>query len=217
MNREEFTGANLGLVHACAKRFKNRGIEYDELYSAGCLGLVKAVNGFDESLGYAFSTYAVPVILGEIKKLFRDSGSVKVSRSLKEKSRNAAAALERLKLSLDREPTVSELAREIGTDEYEASQLINISLSPLSLTQTDENGERQLDIPVDSGEEKIGDSIDLTSALNSLDKADRELITLRYYRGMTQAVTAERLGMTQVQVSRRERALLLAMRKKLTG
>ena len=217
MNREEFTGANLGLVHACAKRFKNRGIEYDELYSAGCLGLVKAVNGFDESLGYAFSTYAVPVILGEIKKLFRDSGSVKVSRSLKEKSRNAAAALERLKLSLDREPTVSELAREIGTDEYEASQLINISLSPLSLTQTDENGERQLDIPVDSGEEEIGDSIDLTSALNSLDKADRELITLRYYRGMTQAVTAERLGMTQVQVSRRERALLLAMRKKLTG
>ncbi len=217
MNHEEFTGANLGLVHACAKRFKNRGIEYDELYSAGCLGLVKAVNGFDESLGYAFSTYAVPVILGEIKKLFRDSGSVKVSRSLKEKSRNAAAALERLKLSLEREPTVSELAREIGTDEYEASQLINISLSPLSLTQTDENGERQFDIPVDSGEEEIGDSIDLTSALNSLDKADRELITLRYYRGMTQAVTAERLGMTQVQVSRRERALLLAMRKKLTG
>jgi len=217
MTREEFINSNLGLVHTCANRFRNRGIEYDELYSAGCLGLVKAADGFDESRGFAFSTYAVPVILGEIKRLFREQGAVKVSRSLKEKSRNAVAVLELLRQSLDREPTVSELARELGTDEYEASQLINLSLAPVSLTGTDENGERQLDIPVDSGEEEIGNSIALSQAISSLEERDRRLIELRYYRGLTQSVTAGMLGMTQVQVSRRERALLLDMRKKLTG
>lgn len=217
MTREEFIESNLGLVHTCANRFRNRGIEYEELYSAGCLGLVKAADGFDETLGFAFSTYAVPVILGEIKRLFREQGAVKVSRSVKEKSRLAVAALEELRQTLEREPTVGELAEKLGTDEYEASQLINISIPALSLTDTDENGDRQLDIPVDSGEEEIGNSIALSQALSTLDERDRQLIILRYYRGLTQAVTAEKLSMTQVQVSRRERALLLDMRKKLTG
>ncbi|MDO4846716.1 MAG: sigma-70 family RNA polymerase sigma factor [Clostridiaceae bacterium] len=217
MTREEFIESNLGLVHTCANRFRNRGIEYEELYCAGCLGLVKAADGFDETLGYAFSTYAVPVILGEIKRLFREQGAVKVSRSLKEKSRLAVAAFEELRQNLEREPTVGELAEKLGTDEYEASQLINISAPPISLTDTDENGDRQLDIPVDFGEEEIGNSIALSQALSTLDERDRQLIILRYYRGLTQAVTAEKLSMTQVQVSRRERALLLDMRKKLTG
>ena len=217
MTREEFIESNLGLVHTCANRFRNRGIEYEELYSAGCLGLVKAADGFDETLGYAFSTYAVPVILGEIKRLFREQGAVKVSRSVKEKSRLAVAAFEELRQTLEREPTVGELAEKLGTDEYEASQLINISTPALSLTDTDENGDRQLDIPVDFGEEEIGNSIALSQALSTLDERDRQLIILRYYRGLTQAVTAEKLSMTQVQVSRRERALLLDMRKKLTG
>jgi RNA polymerase sporulation-specific sigma factor len=217
MTREEFIESNLGLVHTCANRFRNKGIEYEELYSAGCLGLVKAADGFDETLGFAFSTYAVPVILGEIKRLFREQGAVKVSRSVKEKSRLAVAAFEELRQNLEREPTVGELAEKLGTDEYEASQLINISAPALSLTDTDENGDRQLDIPVDSGEEEIGNSIALSQALSTLDERDRQLIILRYYRGLTQAVTAEKLSMTQVQVSRREKALLLDMRKKLTG
>ncbi len=217
MTREEFIESNLGLVHTCANRFRNRGIEYEELYSAGCLGLVKAADGFDETLGYAFSTYAVPVILGEIKRLFREQGAVKVSRSVKEKSRLAVAALEELRQTLEREPTVGELAEKLGIDEYEASQLINISTPALSLTDTDENGNRQLDIPVDFGEEEIGNSIALSQALSTLCERDRQLIILRYYRGLTQAVTAEKLSMTQVQVSRREKALLLDMRKKLTG
>jgi RNA polymerase sporulation-specific sigma factor len=208
---------NLGLVHLCANRFKNRGIEYEELYSAGCIGLLKAVKAFDADRGVLFSTYAVPVILGEIKRLFREQGAVKVSRSVKEKSRLAVAALEELRQTLEREPTVGELAEKLGTDEYEASQLINISTPALSLTDTDENGDRQLDIPVDFGEEEIGNSIALSQALSTLDERDRQLIILRYYRGLTQAVTAEKLSMTQVQVSRREKALLLDMRKKLTG
>ena len=110
MTRDELISNNLGLVHSCANKFRNRGIEYDDLYSAGCLGLVKAADGFDETLGYRFSTYAVPAILGEIKRLFRDGGAVKVSRSLKEKSREAVRLRDELSVSLGREPTVSELS-----------------------------------------------------------------------------------------------------------
>ena len=113
--REEFIERNLGLVHACAGRFKGRGIEYEELYAAGCLGLVKACDGFDTGRGVCFSTYAVPVILGEIKKLFRDGGTVKVSRSLKELSLKINAERERCLKRTGREPAVTELAETLGT------------------------------------------------------------------------------------------------------
>ena len=113
--REEFIERNLGLVHACAGRFKGRGIEYEELYAAGCLGLVKACDGFDTGRGVCFSTYAVPVILGEIKKLFRDGGTVKVSRSLKELSLKINAERERCLKRTGQEPGVTELAETLGT------------------------------------------------------------------------------------------------------
>jgi RNA polymerase sporulation-specific sigma factor len=215
--REKIISENLGLVHSLANKFRNRGIEYDDLYSAGCLGLVKAVDGFDSGLGFKFSTYAVPVILGEIKRLFREQGAVKVSRTLKEKSRLAVKERERLELCLNREPTVCELAEAMNITEFEAAELINISMPPLSLTCENESGEKQLDIPVESGEDGIQNSIAVKEILLSLGELDRRLIELRYFGGYTQAVTAQRLGLTQVQVSRRERALLSDMRKKLTG
>lgn len=112
--RSTFIEQNLGLVHSCAGRFRGRGIEYDDLYSAGCMGLVKAYDGFDESRGVCFSTYAVPVILGEIKKLFRDGGTVKVSRSLKELSLRINAAREHHSKLCGAEPTLSQLAEELG-------------------------------------------------------------------------------------------------------
>ena len=112
--RSAFIEQNLGLVHSCAGRFRGRGIEYDDLYSAGCMGLVKAYDGFDESRGVCFSTYAVPVILGEIKKLFRDGGTVKVSRSLKELSLRINAAREHHCKLCGVEPTLSQLAEELG-------------------------------------------------------------------------------------------------------
>lgn len=217
MSRDELISRNLGLVHSCANRFKGRGIEYDDLYSAGCLGLVKAANGFNPDLGFQFSTYAVPAILGEIKRLFRDGGAVKVSRALKEKSRFAAAEKERLTLQLNREPTVGELSEALGCDYYETAELLNIAMPPLSLTATDDEGERQIDVPVDSGEESINDSIALRDVISSLPSEERELITLRYYNGLTQALTAERLGLSQVQVSRKERAILKTMRNKMSG
>ncbi len=217
MTRDELISNNLGLVHSCANKFRNRGIEYDDLYSAGCLGLVKAADGFDETLGYRFSTYAVPAILGEIKRLFRDGGAVKVSRSLKEKSREAVKLRDELSVSLGREPTVSELSERLGINEFETVELLNVSVPPASLTATDEEGERQIDIPVDFGEEQIHNSIALREIIGKMPESDRRLIELRYYKGLTQTVTAEKLGLSQVQVSRRERLLLQEMRRKMTG
>ncbi len=217
MTRDELISENLGLVHSCANKFRNRGIEYDDLYSAGCLGLVKAADGFDETLGFRFSTYAVPAILGEIKRLFRDGGAVKVSRSLKEKSREAIKLRDELSVSLGRDPTVSELSERLGINEFDTVELLNIAVPPASLTATDEDGERQIDIPVDFGEERIHNSIALREIIDKMPEADRRLIELRYYRGLTQTVTAQRLGLSQVQVSRRERSLLQEMRRKMTG
>ncbi len=217
MTRDELISENLGLVHSCANKFRNRGIEYDDLYSAGCLGLVKAADGFDETLGFRFSTYAVPAILGEIKRLFRDGGAVKVSRSLKEKSREAIRLRDELSVSLGREPTVSELSERLGVNEFDTVELLNIAVPPASLTATDEDGERQIDIPVEFGEDRIHNSIALREIIDKMPEADRRLIELRYYRGLTQTVTAQRLGLSQVQVSRRERSLLQEMRRKMTG
>ncbi len=217
MTRDELISENLGLVHSCANKFRNRGIEYDDLYSAGCLGLVKAADGFDETLGFRFSTYAVPAILGEIKRLFRDGGAVKVSRSLKEKSREAIKLRDELSVSLGREPTVSELSERLGVNEFDTVELLNIAVPPASLTATDEDGERQIDIPVEFGEDQIHNSIALREIIDKMPEADRRLIELRYYRGLTQTVTAQRLGLSQVQVSRRERSLLQEMRRKMTG
>lgn len=217
MTRDELISENLGLVHSCANKFRNRGIDYDDLYSAGCLGLVKAADGFDETLGFRFSTYAVPAILGEIKRLFRDGGAVKVSRSLKEKSREAIKLRDELSVSLGREPTVSELSERLGINEFDTIELLNIAVPPASLTATDEDGERQLDIPVEFGEDQIHNSIALREIIDKMPEADRRLIELRYYRGLTQTVTAQRLGLSQVQVSRRERSLLQEMRRKMTG
>ena len=205
---------NLGLVHACANRFRGRGVEYDDLFQAGCVGLVKAANNFDASRGFSFSTYAVPVILGEIKRIFRDGGTVKIGRAMNEKSRAAVKKREEISLPLGREPTVSELAESLGIDAAETAMLLNVSMPVVSLT-AGEDGECQIDIPVKSPEEEISDSLALKQVLLSLDERDRKMIELRYYSGLTQSKTARKLGMTQVQVSRREKAVLEIIRKKL--
>ncbi len=214
-NRNERIENNLGLVHACANRFKGRGVEYDDLFQAGCVGLIKAADNFDESRGFSFSTYAVPVILGEIKRIFRDGGTVKIGRAIKEKSRMALKKKDEIAVSLGREPTVSELAEILGTDVAETAMILNASLPAISLT-TGDDGEMQFDIPVDSPETEISDFIGLRQILNSLNERDKNIIELRYYKGLTQQKTADLLGMTQVQVSRREKTILCSIRKKLS-
>lgn len=214
--RDKKIQENLGLVHSCAHKLTGRGVDYDDLFQAGCVGLIKAVDGFDETRGFSFSTYAVPVILGEMKRIFRDDGTVSVSRSLKEKGRKINFEREAFVKKFDREPTVSELAQRLGFDEYETVQAITASMPVISLTSKDDNdSDTQLDIPIESPEESVSTSIALEQVMNDLEDRDKDIIRLRYYSGLTQTVIAERLGMTQVQVSRREKAILKQMRSKL--
>ncbi len=192
----------------------DKGTEYDDLFQAGCVGLIKAADGFDESRGFSFSTYAVPAILGEIKRIFRDGGTVKVGRSLKDKARNAIKEKQKLAERLGREPTVGELSEILNTEPAETAFILNSAMPVISLTADEESG-NQFDIPVDSPEEEISDRLALKSVLENLPENDRKLIELRYFSGLTQSVTAGKLGMTQVQVSRREKVILMQIREKI--
>ena len=217
-NREEFIQQNLGLVHACAGRFRSRGIEYDDLYAAGCVGLIKAYDGFDWGRGVCFSTYAVPVILGEIKKLFRDGGTVKVSRSVKELGIKASAVREKLLKEMGSEPTVSQIAQRLNASAEQVAMALKAGLPAISLTPASENdGNRELDIPIDSPEEELTDRISLQEVMQRLSPEEQKLIRLRYFCGRTQSETARMLNTTQVQISRRERKLLGLMRRQLIG
>ena len=217
LKREDVIQNNMGLVHSCAHRFKGRGIEYDDLFQAGCMGLIKAADAFDYDRGVRFSTYAVPVILGEMRRLFRDGGTVKVSRTLKELSLKVTRERDRYTQRTGKEPTVMELAEMLNMDCADISEALSASLPPLSLTGDDDDGGGQLDIPVSSHEEEISDMLSLKSVVSSLAAKDRQLIVLRYFCNKTQTQTAETLGMTQVQVSRREKKILLSLRAELIG
>lgn len=208
---------NIGLVHLCANKFRGRGIEYDDLYSAGCIGLMKASRGFDEERGVRFSTYAVPVILGEIKRLFRDGGAVRVSRSLRELSLKIGRYRDEFSAINGREPTVLELSEHFGEEPETITEAISAGLPPVSLTVQTEDGTDEADVPVPSSEQRIIELMSLRSALSTLDEKDRLLIFLRYFRDKTQTETAAALGMTQVQVSRREKKLLASMREHIKG
>ena len=212
-NRSELINSNFGLVHSCANKFRGRGVEYDDLFQAGCVGLVKAADNFDSSRGFAFSTYAVPVILGEIRRIFRDGGTVKIGRALKEKSRNAVRIREQMALESGRDVTITELAEKLLVSVSEAAELITVTMPAISLTVDDENGRAELDIPTDSPEEEISEKLTLEAVISSLEEKERRLIELRYFKGLTQVKTANELGMSQVQVSRKEKAILLKMRK----
>lgn len=210
---DRFIEENMGLVHLCANRFRNRGIEYDDLCSAGSIGLIKAADAFDTERGVKFSTYAVPVILGEIKRLFRDGGSIKVSRSLRELSMRLMHCKDEFNKLHGREPTVSELCELSGEDCDRVIEALSVSLPPISLTGTgDEDDGVQTDIAVEAPDAEMTEFLSLHQALNILEENDRKLIYLRYYRDMTQTEAAKLLNMTQVQVSRREKKLLMNLR-----
>ena len=216
--REEFIQRNLGLARTCAGRFTGRGIDYEDLYAAGCLGLVKACDGFDPARGVCFSTYAVPVILGEIKKLFRDGGAVKVSRSIKELGLKINAERERRLKQSGVEPSVNQLAQALGSTPEQVAMAIQAAMPVVSLTPAEnEDGNREWDVPVESPEEKLSERISLREVIDHLPPQDRRLIRLRFFGGKTQSETARVLHTTQVQISRRERKILQWMRRELTG
>lgn len=213
--REEKIENNLGLVHSLANRFKGRGVEYDDLFQAGCVGLIKAVDNFDESKGFAFSTYAVPVIMGEIKRIFRDGGTIKVSRSLKEKSIKVQSVRDKFTKRNLREPTVSELSELTGLEIDELSQVLNILSPIISLSSYGENSDEEIDIPVDESDQ-LFDKIAVNQLLSKLPKKDCLIIKSRFFDGKTQCETAKLLGISQVQVSRKEKAILLSLKEKLS-
>lgn len=212
--RDSFIEANLGLVHSLAGRFKARGIEYEELFAAGSLGLIKATDNFEPERGLCFSTYAVPVILGEIKKLFRDGGTVKVSRSLKELSIKINVQRNNIVAKNGHEPSISELSEIMGVSQEQIADAICSSAPPfsLSLIYDDEQSGKEIDVPVQGNEIQIEDRIALKEALSKIPPYERKLIILRYFSEKTQSETAKILKTTQVQISRLERKILENLR-----
>jgi RNA polymerase sporulation-specific sigma factor len=215
VSREEFISNNLGLVHSLCKRFIGKGIEYDDLYQAGCIGLVKAYDAFDDERGICFSTYAVPVILGEIRRLFRDGGSVKVSRSIKELSLKINKYRQMFEQKNGYEPSVSQLAEMMEVTAEDITEAICASQATVSLTYEGEDGITEADLPVDSSEDEISDKLLLDGVLNKLSETERKIIKYRYYEYLTQSKTAELMNMTQVQVSRSEKKILYKLRQML--
>jgi len=212
--REQTINDNIGLVHSIANRFKGRGADYEDLFQAGCLGLIKAVDNFDESKGFAFSTYAVPVIMGEIKRIFRDGGAIKVSRSLKEKSIKVQSIREQFVKKELREPTLSELSSLSGFDNEELAEILNILSPVISLNSFIDEDNSELDIPYDESE-KLFNKLSINQLLSKLNQNEQRIINFRYYEGKTQCETAELLGVSQVQISRKEKAILKKLRELL--
>ena len=214
--KEKLLADNQSLLKCIVRRYLNKGVEYDDLYQLAGMGLLKAVNGFDPAYGVRFSTYAVPMIAGEIKRFMRDDGSIKVSRSLKELGLRVSAARERHLKLYGTELTVPQLAQQLGESAEAVALAIQASMPAMSLTpESDDGDDRQLDIPVASPEEELSDRISLEEVLAALPEEDQKLIRLRFYAGRTQSDTARLLHTTQVQISRRERRILQQMRARL--
>ena len=212
-DRDRKITKNIGLVHSVANKFRGRGADYDDLFQAGCVGLIKAVDNFDETKGFAFSTYAVPVIMGEIKRIFRDGGLIKVSRSLKEKSQKIQIARDEFQHKYMREPTVSELAELSGVPAEEIPEALGVLAPTLSLSGSSDDDEES-DIPIDYSD-RLFDRLAIIGAVSNLSYEEKMLVQYRFFDGKTQSDTAELLGISQVQVSRKEKNILLKMRKSL--
>ncbi len=210
--QEKLVTENLKLVTALCKRFLGKGIEFDDLYGAGCEGLVKASRGFDKSRGLMFSTYAVPVILGEIKRLFRDGGEVKVSRSVRELYLRATREKQRLESLLLRDVTLGEIAKSLNEPTENVIEAFCSCKATVSLTLNEDSGEEN-DIAQESKEEEINNRITIDMALSKLSEKEEKIIRYRYFNFLTQSETAKKLSMTQVGVSRAEKVALIKLRK----
>ena len=211
---EQLVVDNSGLIWSVARRYFGRGIDPDDLYQLGCVGFLKAIAGFDAAYGTQFSTYAVPKIAGEIRRFLRDDGSVKVSRSIKERAAGIKMARQRLTARLGREPGVSELAAELGLTPEEIASAETATASAESIQrQTGEEGFSLEDVLCTDGmEERIVESLSLRAALAQLSGRERLVIDLRYFHALTQERVAKIIGVSQVQVSRIEKKALANLR-----
>ncbi|MGI5936732.1 MAG: sigma-70 family RNA polymerase sigma factor [Oscillospiraceae bacterium] len=215
---ERMIQENSGLIWSIARRYFGRGVDSDDLYQLGCVGFIKAVQGYDESFGTQFSTYAVPKISGEIRRFLRDDGAVKVSRSIKEKAQIIRSAKNMLEQQLGRDPTLSEISRETGFTVEEIA-MTETATSPAESLQREssEDGFTLEHVLGDYGqEERLVERVALREAINTLPEREQKVIALRFYHGLTQDATAKILGVSQVQVSRLERRAIEALKKILS-
>ena len=205
---------NNGLIWSVVRRYYGRGVEPDDLYQLGCLGFLKAVQGFDFDYGTCFSTYAVPKIAGEIRRFLRDDGTLKVGRSIREKAQTLYSIRERLRHELGREPFLSELSETAGMTPEEIAEIDLATDTPESLQQETADGlTLEGMLGTEAPEEKLVEKIALREAIDQLPEKERMTILLRYFKGLTQAQTARVLGVSQVQISRLERRGLERLRK----
>lgn len=207
---------NMGLVYSIVSRLENRMYDREDLVQIGAVGLIKAVKKFDTSFNVQFSTYAVPMILGEIKRFLRDDGAIKVSRSIKETALKGRRCRETLEKKLGRTPSISEIAKESGITEEELIEAFEASAPPESLQAAVVDGDDRMSLMglvADEGnEEKIVDKLVIKQSLLNLTDREREIIILRYFKGKTQTDISEHIGVSQVQISRIEKKALLKMR-----
>ncbi len=213
---------NNNLIKSIVRRYLGKGVEYDDLYQLASMGLLKAIGGFDESFGVRFSTYAVPMIAGEIKRFMRDDGSIKVSRAIKSLAKRINIFVEEYTVIHGVQPTVKVIAEEFDMPESEVVFTMGSTHMPVSIYSQGEYKDKKTQellekLPVDDRQEDIVDSLQLKSAIDCLPEREKKVIMLRYFRDMTQSEVAEMLGVSQVQVSRIENKIIETFRKDLTG
>ena len=215
--KEALVSENAGLIWSVSKRFIGRGTEPEDLYQLGCLGFLKAVEGFDLEFGTQFSTYAVPKIAGEIRRFLRDDGAVKVSRSLKEQSATIKAVRSRLTGALGREPTIAEISRQTGFSPEEIALAETATAATESIQrETGDEGFSLEDVLTDTeSEERMVEKIALRQAISTLPEREQQVIQLRYFHGLTQQRVAKVLDVSQVQVSRIEKKAIAMLRQML--
>ena len=216
--KEALIEHNVSLVKCIVKRYLGKGVDYDDLFQIACMGFLKAISGF----GVKFSTYAVPMIAGEIKRFMRDDGSVKVSRAMKQTAKEMNAFVEEYTIAHGKQPTVALIAEKFGMDEAEAVFTMGSSKMPVSLysgTDFKDGNERELieTLPSADDQEDWLDRMLLRGAIDELCERDRKIIVLRYFRDMTQSEVAKQVGVSQVQVSRIENRIIKEFREKLIG
>ncbi len=214
---ETLVEENSGLIWSIARRYFGRGVDADDLFQLGCVGLVKAIRGYDGAYGTRFSTYAVPKISGEIRRFLRDDGAVKVSRGVKERAAVIRNARSELSAELGREPVLSELSERTGISAEDIAVAETATSTADSLQRSaGEDGLTLENVLGDwSAEERLLERVSLREALERLGARERQVVALRFYRGMTQAEAAKVLSVSQVQVSRIERRAIDALRENL--
>ncbi len=220
--REELINGNLRLVLSVIQSFKNRNENPDDLFQVGCIGLIKAIDHFDQNLEVKFSTYAVPMIIGELRRYLRDYNSIRVPRSMRDLAYKALKAKEQLSNRNSQEPTIEEIANEIGEDPKAVSKALDAILEPISLYDPiyNDNGDALfvLDQIKDenSNDENWLDNIAIKNAINTLNGREKDILLMRFYRGKTQTEVSEEIGISQAQVSRLEKSALEKMRKQMS-